>query len=62
MKVSMQVTLDGLLRALRWRAHNIAEEVSASRGAEKRAAGSEAQRQTRRRTGMKDLRDDRARR
>lgn len=60
MKVSMRVTLDGLLRALRWRAHNIAEELSTSRRAEMRAARSETQRRKGR--PMRDHGNDRRRR
>lgn len=31
MNLSMRLTLDGLLRALRWRAHGAAEEIEAMR-------------------------------
>jgi hypothetical protein len=60
MKLSMQVTLDGLLRALRWRAHNMAEEISVSRVVRDRAGRKEAQRRAG--AAMKDRSDDRARR
>jgi hypothetical protein len=62
MKVSMQLTLDGLLRALRWRAHNIAEEIALSRDARPAAQGSGRRRAARSVSGMGDRRDDRARR
>jgi len=32
MKVAMQMTLDGMLRALRWHAHNEAEKVTMRTG------------------------------
>jgi len=59
----MQVTLDGLLRALRWRAHTLAEDIAQARGQTgrqrpvrpKRPAGNGASR-------MEDPSDDRARR
>jgi hypothetical protein len=60
MKVSMRVTLDGLLRALRWRAHNIADELSMSRRPGARGAGSE--RRAAHRPGTREHGDDRARR
>lgn len=31
MKLTMRLTMDGLLRALRWRAHSAAEEIAAIR-------------------------------
>jgi hypothetical protein len=31
MNVAMRLTLDGLLRALRWRAHSAADEIAATR-------------------------------
>lgn len=63
MKVSMQLTLDGLLRALRWRAHTVAEEIALSRDAAAPAAkGIGRQRAARSVSGMGDRRDDRARR
>ena len=62
MKVSMQITLDGLLRTLRWRAHTLAEDVALSR----RPAGRDGARRQRPAddgaSRMEDLRDDRARR
>lgn len=60
MKISMRITLDGMLRALRWRAHNIAEDVITSR----RATLREVRTKTAPRRGytrtMRDGRDDRA--
>ena len=38
MNVSMRLTLDGLLQALRWRAHTVADELSVSRRKRRRAA------------------------
>jgi hypothetical protein len=48
MKVSMQLTLDGLLRALRWRAHNMAEEIALSRDAADRDQGARPARRKKR--------------
>jgi len=63
MKVSMQITLDGLLRALRWRAHTLAEDTASSRTP---AGRGEDARRRRPAVGVasrrEDLRDDRARR
>lgn len=63
MKISMQITLDGLLRALRWHAHTLAEDVALDR----RPHGPERRGDPRRPAGngvsrMKEPRDDRARR
>lgn len=60
MKVSMRVTLDGLLRALRWRAHNIADELSMSR--RPGARGAPATRRRGSRSATREHGDDRARR
>ena len=61
MKISMQMTLDGLLRALRWQAHNIAEDVAMRRGTARRTSG-KAPRRPEHRPAMRDSDDDRARR
>jgi len=46
MKVTMQITLDGMLRALRWHAHNAAETVTSLR-ADGMAATGDPERQAR---------------
>jgi hypothetical protein len=38
MNVSMQLTVEGLLRALRWRAHSAGEEIAAIRAERRRPA------------------------
>jgi hypothetical protein len=62
MKVSMQVTLEGLLRALRWRAHTVAEDLSASRRTARRGARDKVQSRPDYQPAMRDRSDDRARR
>ena len=53
MKLTLKLTLDGLKRALRARAHAIAEEIETGRGL-KRAH------MARRRPAMRDLRQERS--
>lgn len=51
MKVTMQLTLDGLLRALRGKAHRMAEEIESGYARHRVVAGREADRD---RTGADD--------
>lgn len=60
MKVSMQITLDGLLRALRWRAHNIAEDYSANGSAGRRIVRGGGKRRPGNQPAMRDRSNDRA--
>lgn len=60
MKLSMQITLDGLLRALRWRAHNATEEYELSRENRARGEPAKARPYAGRRMFDEGDRDDRA--
>jgi hypothetical protein len=60
MKLAMTMTLDGLLRALRWHAHDLAESLEEGYPSQDTAPAAAGSRQMRRRGGEVD--DDRSRR